>query len=715
LNRPEWVGTAAAAANAFSNVAASGGDKGIIGFAANIGSMLAPELAPLLQAGAGVLTGMVDRREAFEVGGRRRFQAGGKAGYDIDESPNIRGGGSWWKRHGTGAGAAGGFREQLGFGIEQFSDMYAGAARQGVFERSGHGVLEEKPARRGKGGQFDAGSEDTMIELMLAERAFGMGSQMTRYLGLGSRTDSAVFGNRGTSTGRGRPGSDQTDPLGRPVGGEGGLENMTGVAMGLAMQEGISRARLPEILQQLTETMERNTMASTDLGGTADRFLFISQLGHGQFKGHTAASREMDQTIRGLAQSSQWGEVAALKAAGIGTKGYAQASEAVDTGMDVPGGYSHEEMLKESLGPWVDAYGAAEGEEAKANIVLVAARVNKIGQRKMRLLLHQMAKQKGVFAKVDVVAGRQRWEDLAHIPGALIRKEVGDAQGQAKRRFGVGEVEEWDADLALKRRRDRATSDTGKFGGQEVGGGGPGGTDATYMAPDIDEGSAQFMQNSNAFGDFGAARPTGPHRGIDSAQAPGTPIYAWQDGSIVGFQKGYPGNIDWGFGVNMKNRKGEPFSQFHMDIADGEMRKKKGWLKIGNPVRAGITQLGIVGKPEEKGKHEAWAKKWTPHVHIQAGQGGRTNPRKIGNMDKVLGDPSVRGAGAGGDEPPPTAPAAPAPAPTGGDGPSSMLHEPRGGGGERYRVDVHVYDGRIKTHVSRTAPNRPETSQNDDV
>lgn len=240
-------------------------------------------------------------------------------------------------------------RKQLGFNSDRFSSLQTQLSRR-------------------------QGDDRGITGIMRGENEFGVGGQMANLQGSGYRTGSI---------------GKNDDPT-----------KLFGAAFGLQIGEGIGRGRLGEIMDQLSAAMEANTEATTDVKETADRFLFISQLGP-QFKGNTAAAQGMDQSIKGLAQGATgYTQMKALQAAGFGQgKSFTQALMATQMGVDVTGGVRHEDLISSNFRDALPKYKMAN-EKGKADIIFGLARLTGMSMPKIKYIMDGLAS--GQMSSLDI-------------------------------------------------------------------------------------------------------------------------------------------------------------------------------------------------------------------------------------------------------------------------------------------------------------------------
>ena len=649
--RERWVAGVSSVLGAAPGLM-GGSDQGAIGMASAVGQVLLPGLAPIISTLAGIMTQRADTRDLFATEGRRRFQAGGWSGYDVDDdkyggiSPNKR--------------------TMMGFGISEFSSLYTGAARAGAMS-----------------GRDTAGQGSLMLDLMRGENAYGAGGSMSSLAGAATRT------------------------------GTGDASKAIGTAVAVAVSEKLDRGRYSEVVEQLTQAINSNTIVQADISSTATRMMFISQMGP-QFQGNSAAHREMEQSLKNAATSSDFGQIAALSAAGFtgGPDGinYTEAMYKVQRGMDNKGGYSSVDFATQLLkraGITIAQYRRMSRDEKMMTWQKISLMSRgSLDMPKVELILSSL--EKGT-AGVDADSGlAQMKADQA--PYATNKPRSQRALGENINRDTVDAREGGGGGVIGQAFRSQYAGDpdagpmTGPDGAKAQGGwaGAAAAASAGAGTPSSSDGSDLFMSHVAKGGAFHAQRPTGPHPGIDSSQTPGTPVYAWRDGHVLYAGLDKKNNpLNYGWYVSMVDTDGKPFSQHHMDPA------KAVKLAKGTPVFAGITLLGYVAKM--KG----------PHIHVQAGPKGTVDPQSIGNLDMMLGVDAAKAARAAAHPAASSGGSTPAPTPT---GPSDISSEAAGGSSgptsmaaPRQGVDVaiYVYDGRITatttaaaSRMQRGEPNR---------
>lgn len=478
------------AVGAFVN--SGGSSQGTTNLIGAAGSMLLPEVAPLINAITSVVNSGFDKRDLFREAALRRFQVGGGTGIDIDEG----------KFNGQDFADV---RKGMGFSIGQFTDLYTSASKRGVFDR-------------------ESAPQSVMFDLMRGENAFGNSNSMMSMLGAAGRTGSK------TSS-----------------------EEVIGAAFSAAMEEGLTKGRIGEIYDKLADAIDKNTVASTDVSATANRFLFISQLGP-QFRGDTIASRDMDQTIKGLAAGSTgFTQMTSLLTAGMGAgKSYAQARLALDTGVDTVGGVSSDALVQSNYAPFVDAYANAD-ESGKASILLQLSVLLGGSLTKHKLIMDKLSS--GNIKKVDAAAGYKRFGEISNsTPSAITTQRVTPAVGQDVWRFGIG-----DTSSAFER---PDASSSSSLTSQSSSSAFPSLQSSTQSSQ---ASSAQQSYGSFVTQKFGNPIPgRAPHPGVDLALPPGTSVTCPVDGVIEDIRRGGTG-LEVGDAIHIRASDGVLWKIYHID------------------------------------------------------------------------------------------------------------------------------------------------------
>lgn len=382
------VGGSATAMNAAQTAMNSGFSAA--GMTAAIGSMLGaalPELKPVIDAATNMVTSAFTKRDLFREAGLTRFQTRGMAGYRSDEGDPYG--------MGTGADTMGGTIRAYGFDIGSFSRFYNRAARGGVFDPL-----------------YGPHQNATMTNLMRAESGMNLGSEAIQLMGAGARTGSTNDVNK-----------------------------LLGQAVGLAVMEGFDKARMGETMTQLARAIESNTKAQTDVKNTTDRMLFIAELGP-QYRGDTAASREMDQSLKQLASgATPFTQFTMLKAAGMGGgASYAEAWLKSQKGLGTQGGIEFEQLISTNFGPHVQRYANAKSAGEKAQIVRLVAQLTGMNGAQVESILERLTR--GGFSTVNEAAGLKAFQDVSDAPRTLLKPRSDKAVGEDVGRFGVGSFEE---------------------------------------------------------------------------------------------------------------------------------------------------------------------------------------------------------------------------------------------------------------------------------
>ena len=576
-SRRSAVGYVSHGIDALGAYASSGGSaQGVTQLVGAAASMLAPELAPVTNSLMSIFTSAYDKRDTFRAAALTRFQTGGQQGIDADEGGG--GGGIDMTRR----------RELEGLSIERYSDLYANAAKRGAYD--------QKDERENSNG--------LMYDLMRTENSFGNSSNVSNMLGAAGRTGSG-----------------------------GGHEETIGAAFSAAVQEGLGKGRMSEIFDQLADAMDKNTKASTDVSATADRFLFISQMGP-QYRGDTSASREMDSSIKGLATGSTgYTQMTSLRAAGFGEgKGYFAAKLSLARGVDTKGGVKHEALLKENYAAYVDDYKNAD-EDGRANIAGMLAIYTHQNIADVSNIMDTLAIESFV-KKVNPALGYTMFGEAALMPSGLIAKNIYDAIGQGALKFGSniggksdsGFLEHASA-LSVFAGAPTSNAPTTASSGPVTSTIGVG---ATNVPSPITQGSSSSSgtgyQSNDDFikayvpsgGAWNSARPAGTpngsptdvHQGIDIQNIPaGTMIRCPLDGRVTNSKMGTGNEVGWDVEILLDN--GQLFLAEHMipinkqaltpgkRVYKGQILGKKasGDFGKGIPAHVHIGLRGKDGKP----------------------------------------------------------------------------------------------------------------------
>lgn len=578
-------------------------------------SLAVPILAPIFQLGGNVAAQAFTKQDMFREAALQRYQVAGSTG------------GATMNDYGSS-----GFQNQrkgMGFTINQFTDMFKKAARAGALDSG-------------------ADPSETMVRLMEAEVGFGLGSNVTGFLGAANKTGS----NRVGGSERGAIGGATED-----------ADRMMGNAFGVALQGGLSRGRLGEVFDQLTAAIEANTVASTDISATANRFLFISQLG-AQYRGNTAASREMDQSIKGLAKGSNpYTQMTMLGAAGFGQQGvsYAEAWLSSQKGLDTEGGISSENLIAKNFSNYISAYARGSKQE-KAAIVMTLSQLTGMNGAQVESILERLSK--GPLGKVDAAKGLARMKQIGEPSKNVTAQRGYEAAKEDSFRFGIGDMSDA-GDLAgtsshplVKAAMDSFHQNDG-IGGAAAGG------------------SAKSVTTQG--GKFGSQRSTGKHQGEDLYFPPGSEVKSPTDGIVnaVGF-----------FGTSGKD--------------GGKVRKNDGymiWIMATNgaiwklyhldPATVKVAKADTVKKGQVLGKtldFKQWANGQKTHLHVGVMQNGEyVDPLGVDGIDSLV-SPTVGSPGAGSTS---------SAASLGGGGSSGGAGASGGGGGKsvtQVNVKIDVTD-----------------------
>lgn len=367
------VGATANMINMAHRFSDSGGsDQGLIGLATGVGSMLAPQWAAAIQAGGSFATSAFDKRDNFREQALRRYQVAGALGENSDSN--------------DGSMNLDLIRKGLGFTIAEYTDFFVKAAK-------------------GDGLQGDV--EATMHRVMMGERFLGIGSNMTNVLTAGGRSGSMQAGDQ---------------------------QMFLGTALGLALQQGLSKGRIGEAFDQIARAIEGNTYAVTDVAGTASRFAFIASMGD-RYRGDTAAAQDVDRSMKGwLSSQDPYQQMSSLRAAGFGSgKSYAEALEATQMGLDVEGGVDSRNLNMKMLGRFVKPYMNAKTEAEKARVVMIASKLTGMPMPRVRDMLERIA-TKGYGADVMPASISEYGA-----PGYLYDHRTNKAVGEDSGRVGIQE------------------------------------------------------------------------------------------------------------------------------------------------------------------------------------------------------------------------------------------------------------------------------------
>jgi hypothetical protein len=619
--RRRTVGHVAGGINAASTLAFGGGSmQSSMSAMAQIGGMIAPEAAPILNAVAGAAMTALNAADTRVEAGLRGYQVGGFKGANqvlgsdaIDEE----------------------YRKLMGFDFERFSNLQTHLGRK-------------------------TGATNDMRLLMGMENAFGLGGQGVNLLGASARS-----GHSPTSQNQ---------------------DKALGSAMGLAMSQSLERGRLGEVFDQLTQAMDQNTKGVADVGSIADRFLFISQLG-AQYRGNSSASREMSQGIQSLARGDKpYTQMSMLRASGFGKAGvsYAQAWLTSQTGLDVQGGISSEQIIMSNFSSYIPSY-ARGNEKQKASIVMIISQLTGMNGAQVKAIMDRLAS--GPMAHVDAQAGRKALGAEAAMngePESLLRtrKEKTNAESA---KAGVGGFLHWLGGKGDQRGGISQGSTTTTY---EPGGGSNGGGGGVQTSQGTAGGAqqSQFSQYRSQGGRFGIARgdtggmQNGVHPGEDLFFPPNTTIYSPCNGRCVvaGYfaMPGQKTNEANGWAVWIRSTDDGKVWQFvHLKPDTVQVRR-------GSAVRRGDklgTTLGF----------DKWSNGVKTHLHLGVQQGGQqTDPMQF-DLSGIVTPSTTRASGGGSSGGPMTAPGAttaPASAPGSGGGSAT------GGANAEVKVSVTIND-----------------------
>ena len=524
-------------------------------FATALAPELGPMFGPLISAITSVAVSAFQKQDIFRNAGLTRYQAGGLMGLDADEKGSL----------------AGSLRKGLGFNIGEFSQMYGQLAKQT--------------------GDIDTTS---MADVMRGERAFGIGSNMTNLLGAGARTGTSQFGNKGAQSDSG----------------------MIGAAMGLALSENVGRGRMGELFDQLATSINENTKAVTDVSSTADRLLFISQLGP-QYKGNTGAAREMNRSFQDLAQGNQpYTMMTMLGAAGFGQPGvsYAEAWLKSQKGLDTTGGLKSEDVIRNNFASYIPQYRAGSKSQ-RASIVLTLSKLTGMNGAQIESIMERLS-QRSSMDHLNIETGQRAFGAYANTPAKLLRPKVEQAAGEDMWRVGIG-----DARSDSPRKADiGALTDA------------PTGTMAQGGSPSTSNEGLQQYQASG--GRFGINRPdTARHPGEDLFFPPNTTVYSPCDGTVTA--------------VGLLEKKNENAGAYVWVVDDQNGRT---WRLVHlNPKSIAVKTNQRVKKGTLIGKtlpFEAWKGGVKTHLHVGVtdSKGELVDPMSLDDLKSVV-DPKLFNTG----------------------------------------------------------------------
>jgi hypothetical protein len=592
-----------------------GSNAGYMQLGTSIASALAPTFAPLINAVGSVGIDMFKKQENAREMGLLRYQAGGM------EGAYLTNGGSAWPGMSLDH-----LRKKQGFNWGSYTNTYTKAARSGALEAG-------DPSQ-------------VMSALMSGEAGFGVGGQLSNLYGASGRT------------------------------GSGNADQATGAVLGLKIAEGMSRGRMGELIDQLASAIDMNTEASTNLFATADRFLFISQA-TGQ-KGNTAANREMDQSIRGLAQgNTPYTSMTSLSAAGFGTgKTYAEAKLATQMGLDTEGGVSSEAIITTNYGSYVALYAKANA-AGKADILDTLSTLTGMSMPKVKKIMDRLAT--GPLGKVSREEGMGGMHQT--VPDFLLAPRRDRAKGEDAFRpdmatngpgdvigsFDTSNEVAMQAISAQKIEQMKAEGWDPKTGWPEGRGPGSGGGGSSKT----DHG---FIKNfvSGGGGRFGARG--GKHEGQDLMFKPKTKIYSPCDGKVTTARSSFSTD-------GRKPQKGD--GGMVVIEAAGETWRMHHLVKIAVKVNQVVSQGDFIG---ETLGFSHWQNGKKTHLHAELLRGGSpVDPVMNADLGSLI-SPAIIHPGSGGGGP------LSADASSGGAASTSSAAASAGGGSGAVQVQINVID-----------------------
>ena len=482
--------------------------------------------------------------------------------------------------------------------------------------------------------------------------------------------------------------------------------------LAVAIGTNLDRGRWGEAFSAMTKAAGRVQTGVVDKEQLLQTQMFVGNMG-AQYKGDTASSNRASGMLADMqgGGGGPLGNIMALRAAGLGTvpgMTYQDAWMAVQRGANAVGGVQLASLVKQYANlPSVKAYLASPGSGDQRLLNRAVFVLSQLMPNYKAVDIEAMLKsmRNGVFGPSDKATKAMEGQ-LNHggMPSQEVdefwkRKDSGGMDSlQGSGVGGIGQAGEF--------RRTPGVIDDAETLRQ-------GGTFAKPTQSEEDaasgasikqipgagvglasEGSSKFLSTGYGFKEHMRQWGQG---GVDSRQAPGTPVFAWRDGKVTEVGEGEAGSKNYAYYVKMLDNQNMVFAQHHMDP-----KRKPPWIVIGARVRAGKTLLGYVAGAPRKGK----GSNWIPHIHLSAGAKGEIDPEtRGGDMDAVLGDQKARDdvkrndAGPNGGykpgddmtEPPPD---------RSGSGPVSM----RGGSRSGTDVNIYVYDGRVS--VSKSASKR---------
>lgn len=458
-------------------------------------------------------------------------------------------------------------------------------------------------------------NENSLAMIAQGEAGLGIGSQMSGLAGMFTRTHG----------------------LDTPAMGVGSEQHALAVAMGLAVGEQIGKGRMGEAFDQISRGLEQSTRAVADVTGVANRMLFISQLGP-QYKGDTAASRQMEQTLQGLAGGgTAYTQLTALKAAGLGQgASYAEALLRVQTGLtETDEGLKNEDILRTNFAAWVPAWSQAD-DKRKAQIAQQLHQLTGINMREIVSIMNRLAK--GPLGKVkhtwqgpvtpsNLLAPR-RYEAAKESTLAGWGGSVADAVGPDVMGGNLGVDQAAQAQTAADAAAQQAAAESGA-GVNPMGAGIQ--TDPSF--------TSQYVGGTGRYGSM--REGSGMHRGDDLRFPPGTLVYAPCAGVITqasyfrshGETKPNPNN---GFLIVLRGTN-ITYRMAHFEPSSVKVKK-------GDKVNEG----DLLGRT--KVRH--W-KKTKSHLHVETVTGGDrrgmgdTDPAAVFDESKLINPQVGPAAGAG--------------------------------------------------------------------
>lgn len=542
-----------------------GSNAGYVQLATSIASAIAPQFAPIINALGAVGVDSFQKQAHAREMALQRYQAGGDEGAFLTNNQLAFPPGATMDMR----------RKQAGYNWSDFTKLYVNAARSGALEP-------------GMGTQ-----ESVMSSLMGNENTFGTGGQMTRYLGAAGKS------------------------------GSGNLQTAQGSLMGLAIAEGMSRGRMGELIDQLTSAIDQNTDASTDIEATANRFLFISQLGQ-QYRGNTASAQQMDASIRGLAAGNKpFTQMTSLMAAGFGAgKSYSEALLATQTGVDVEGGVSSEAIITSNFSNYIPMYAKA-GSAGKADIIQTLSLLTGMTMPKVKKIMDRLAQ--GPLGKIDMKAHSAAMYGSA--PSYMYQPRVDRAKGEDALRPDIATKGPADAladfdtsneimlensanmPMDQQREQDRLNR--------------PGG-DGDYALT-----SQDFMKKYLRKGGGLGMRSGKKHEGQDIFFPPGTVVHSPCDGTVVAVRSDFstggaapePNN---GAMVWINSSIGGQWRFYHLD-----------------PKTLKVTQGSKIEQGDEIGKtldFKQWKNGVKTHLHteLRNGEGVAIDPAMNADLEKLI-------------------------------------------------------------------------------